>query len=91
MGHSEPTSGIAGIMKAVLAIEHGIIPPTIGLKTLNPNSKSPLKDLNEHGTGSRSADLRFIRLDVATVIDFDILTCIQLISKTEDYRSLPKA
>ena len=44
MGHSEPTSGIAGIMKAVLAIEHGIIPPTIGLKTLNPNSES-LKDL----------------------------------------------
>ncbi|KAL8669472.1 MAG: hypothetical protein Q9168_005934, partial [Polycauliona sp. 1 TL-2023] len=37
MGHSEPTSGIAGIMKAVLAIEHGIIPPTVGLKTLNPN------------------------------------------------------
>ncbi|KAL8783267.1 MAG: hypothetical protein Q9213_004743 [Squamulea squamosa] len=37
MGHSEPTSGIAGIMKAVLALEHGIIPPTVGLRTLNPN------------------------------------------------------
>ncbi|KAL9579588.1 MAG: hypothetical protein Q9212_005023 [Teloschistes hypoglaucus] len=37
MGHCEPTSGIAGIMKAVLAIEHGIIPPTVGLKTINPN------------------------------------------------------
>ncbi|KAI4256798.1 MAG: hypothetical protein LQ352_001923 [Teloschistes flavicans] len=24
-------------MKAVLAIEHGIIPPTVGLKTINPN------------------------------------------------------
>ncbi|KAI1264396.1 hypothetical protein F5Y18DRAFT_390351 [Xylariaceae sp. FL1019] len=37
MGHSEPASGIAGIMKAVLAIERGIIPPTIGIETLNPN------------------------------------------------------
>ncbi|KAI4212601.1 MAG: hypothetical protein LQ351_004673 [Letrouitia transgressa] len=37
MGHSEPSSGIAGVMKAVIAIEHGIIPPTIGLQTLNPN------------------------------------------------------
>ncbi|KAF5869444.1 putative polyketide synthase protein [Botrytis fragariae] len=37
MGHSEPSSGIAGVMKAVIAIEHGVIPPTVGLKTLNPN------------------------------------------------------
>ena len=44
MGHSEPTSGIAGIMKAVLAIEHGIIPPTVGLEKVNPNSMSPFKD-----------------------------------------------
>lgn len=39
MGHSEPVSGIAGIMKATLALEHGIIPPTVGLVDLNPNSK----------------------------------------------------
>lgn len=39
MGHSEPVSGIAGIMKAILALEHGIIPPTIGFVKLNPNSK----------------------------------------------------
>lgn len=37
MGHSEPSSGIAGVIKAVLAIEKGIIPPTIGIETLNPN------------------------------------------------------
>jgi acyl transferase domain-containing protein len=37
MGHSEPSSGIAGIMKAVLAIERGVIPPTIGIEKLNPN------------------------------------------------------
>ncbi|KAF2973192.1 hypothetical protein GQX73_g454 [Xylaria multiplex] len=37
MGHSEPSSGIAGVMKAVLAIERGVIPPTIGIQSLNPN------------------------------------------------------
>ncbi|KAL4866681.1 hypothetical protein BDV12DRAFT_198902 [Aspergillus spectabilis] len=37
LGHSEPTSGLAGVMKVVLAIEQGIIPPTVNLRTLNPN------------------------------------------------------
>lgn len=37
MGHSEPSSGIAGVMKEVLAVERGVIPPTIGIETLNPN------------------------------------------------------
>lgn len=36
LGHSEPTSGIAGIMKVVLALEEGVIPPSIGVETLNP-------------------------------------------------------
>ena len=37
LGHSESSSGLAGIMKAVLAIEHGQIPATIGLVNPNPN------------------------------------------------------
>ncbi|KAK8112196.1 uncharacterized protein PG998_008653 [Apiospora kogelbergensis] len=37
MGHCEPASGIAGIMKAVLALEHGVVPPILGLNKLNPN------------------------------------------------------
>jgi acyl transferase domain-containing protein len=37
LGHSESASGIAGIMKAVLALEKGVIPPTIGLVNPNPN------------------------------------------------------
>ncbi|KAL8635669.1 MAG: hypothetical protein Q9228_006865 [Teloschistes exilis] len=58
MGHSEPTSGIAGIMKAVLAVEHGIIPPTVGLKTINPSSKF----FSKCGT----VDLKDGRLQVVT-------------------------
>ena len=37
LGHSESSSGLAGLMKAVLAIEHGQIPATIGLVNPNPN------------------------------------------------------
>lgn len=36
LGHSEAVSGISSIMKVVLAFEKGIIPPTIGIKNINP-------------------------------------------------------
>lgn len=39
LGHSEPASGIAGIMKAVLALEKGTIPPVVGFHELNPNGE----------------------------------------------------
>lgn len=37
LGHSESASAIASIMKAVMAIEKGEIPPTRGISKLNPN------------------------------------------------------
>ncbi|KAI1141492.1 putative polyketide synthase [Hypoxylon sp. FL0543] len=36
LGHSEPASAMSQIMKAVLALEHGEIPATIGIQTFNP-------------------------------------------------------
>lgn len=36
LGHSEAVSGICSIIKVTLALEHGLIPPTIGIKNLNP-------------------------------------------------------
>jgi hypothetical protein len=42
IGHSEAASGIAAIIKATLIVETGLIPPTIGVENLNPNSMSPL-------------------------------------------------
>nr|ALQ32770.1 putative polyketide synthase [Fusarium aywerte] len=39
LGHSEATAGITALIKTVLAIENGRIPPTIGIETLNPNIK----------------------------------------------------
>lgn len=36
LGHTEGAAALAGIFKAVLALEAGFIPPSIGVKTLNP-------------------------------------------------------
>lgn len=37
LGHTEGASAIAGIMKVVLAMEMDAIPPSIGIRNLNPN------------------------------------------------------
>ncbi|KAI1827427.1 putative polyketide synthase [Xylaria intraflava] len=36
LGHSEPASALAQIMKVILAMEHRMIPATIGIETFNP-------------------------------------------------------
>ncbi|KAI3322742.1 reducing type I polyketide synthase 10 [Xylariaceae sp. AK1471] len=39
VGHSEAASGISGIIKTTIAMEQGQIPPTHGLKNINPKLK----------------------------------------------------
>ncbi|KAF2686244.1 hypothetical protein K458DRAFT_441826 [Lentithecium fluviatile CBS 122367] len=36
LGHTEGASALAAIMKVILSLEAGLIPPSIGIKTLNP-------------------------------------------------------
>lgn len=40
LGHSEAASGISSIIKVVLALEKGEIPPTIGVRNINPKIKT---------------------------------------------------
>jgi acyl transferase domain-containing protein/acyl carrier protein len=44
IGHLEPASGMAGLLKGVLALDRGIIPPTLHCET--PNPKIPFDALN---------------------------------------------
>ncbi|KAI0006809.1 hypothetical protein F4779DRAFT_595040 [Xylariaceae sp. FL0662B] len=46
LGHSEAASGISSIIKVTLALEKGVIPPTIGVKNINPKIK--IDDWNVH-------------------------------------------
>lgn len=44
IGHLEPASGIAGLLKAILALKHRQLPPTVHFR--RPNPKIPFEDLN---------------------------------------------
>ncbi|MBS0323324.1 MAG: SDR family NAD(P)-dependent oxidoreductase [Proteobacteria bacterium] len=45
LGHLEPASGMAGIIKAILVLKHRALPPQIHLKTLNPHIDFPSLNL----------------------------------------------
>ncbi|MFT8245133.1 SDR family NAD(P)-dependent oxidoreductase [Roseomonas sp. BN140053] len=37
IGHTEPASGMAGLLKAMLVLQHGTVPPNLHFDTPNPN------------------------------------------------------
>ncbi|MEU9124410.1 SDR family NAD(P)-dependent oxidoreductase [Streptomyces sp. NPDC048506] len=37
VGHLEPASGMAGLLKALLVLRHGVVPPSLHAAALNPN------------------------------------------------------
>ncbi|KKA28074.1 hypothetical protein TD95_004875 [Thielaviopsis punctulata] len=47
LGHAEGASGISSLIKAVLAVENGVIPPNIKFNTPNPKSKSTINQARE--------------------------------------------
>lgn len=40
VGHGEAASGISSVLKSTFALERGQIPPTYGLKNVNPKLKA---------------------------------------------------
>jgi hypothetical protein len=45
IGHLEGGSGIAGVMKSILILEKGAIPPNAGFERVNPNIKADALNL----------------------------------------------
>jgi acyl transferase domain-containing protein/NAD(P)H-dependent flavin oxidoreductase YrpB (nitropropane dioxygenase family)/short-subunit dehydrogenase len=41
IGHTKATAGVAGIVKAALALHHRVLPPTIGVNEPNPKAAFP--------------------------------------------------
>lgn len=46
LGHSEGASGVAGVIKAILALEKGIIPPNVYPERVNPIISSTCRNLH---------------------------------------------
>lgn len=63
LGHGEGASALASIMKVVLSLEHGAIPPVYDLQTLNPNidfegaNVKPVTQLTPWPSGMRRASI----------------------------------
>ncbi|PYH45916.1 type I polyketide synthase [Aspergillus saccharolyticus JOP 1030-1] len=64
IGHLEGSSGIAGILKTVLILEAGLIPPNVNFEKVNPqikhdewNIRFPLQVTPWPGTGARRASV----------------------------------
>ena len=41
IGHTKATAGVAGLIKAALALHHRVLPPTIGVTEPNPKADFP--------------------------------------------------
>ena len=41
IGHTKATAGVAGLIKAALALHHRVLPPTIGVSEPNPKAELP--------------------------------------------------
>lgn len=54
IGHCEASSGLAGIIKSMLSIEHATIPPIRELRKLNPNGKFSEQHPNFHDATPRN-------------------------------------
>ena len=54
VGHLEPASGIVGLLKAQLALEHGLLPRSLHVEKLNPHIPFDELNLTLQSTRSRS-------------------------------------
>jgi hypothetical protein len=50
VGHLEGASGIAGVIKAIMVLEKGIIPPNANFESLNPKIDAEFLNIKASGT-----------------------------------------
>ena len=64
IGHLEGASGVAGLIKAVMVLEKGIIPPNTGFERLNPHidDNSGHLQVSSHEQRFLISDLRFLMI-----------------------------
>lgn len=62
LGHTESTSGLAGVIKAVLALEKGVIPPVAELDDLKPHVRRSIDGSNVIVSRAPSGTLCFVVL-----------------------------
>ena len=48
VGHLEGASGLAAVIKAILALEHGVIPPNANFEKVNPRIDTAGMNLRVH-------------------------------------------
>ena len=60
IGHLEGASGLAGIIKSILALEHGIIPPNANFEKVNPAIDMASLNVQVSQTLLQNDDIRFV-------------------------------
>ncbi|KAF7879091.1 hypothetical protein EAF04_000291 [Stromatinia cepivora] len=99
IGHLEGCSGIAGVIKAILTLEKGVIPPNTNFERLNPNIdqeffniRFPLKAIPWPTDGLRRASVNsfgFGGANAHAVLD-DAYNYLQLRNINANHRSVAK-
>lgn len=69
MGHLEGASGIAGVIKAILAVEKGIIPPNTNFERLNPQIDAQFLNLEV-----TCNNIRFFAAKLTSIVPFETNT-----------------
>jgi acyl transferase domain-containing protein/acyl carrier protein len=61
IGHLEPASGLAGVVKAIMALEHGVLPPSLHFKDPNPDIRFDELNIEVAAQPTKLANGRHLR------------------------------
>lgn len=91
VGHGEPAAGITGLIKAVLTVKNGIVPPSINFETPNPNIPFDALNLKVAQSASPFPEVDGKRYAVANSFGFGGSNGSVLISSYDNASALENA